>query len=87
MSDLQLKFNTLMQVHAKTVNTFADKAFAYDELKKENKSLRDVIIRFERDNKMLQESLDGCQREIERLNEKEKRSDMLELMEEEGYLG
>ena len=33
-------------------------------LRKQNKDLRVLLVRFERDNKMLQESLDQCQREL-----------------------
>ena len=39
------------------------------KLKKDNKDLRAIVVRFERDNVALQESLDYAQREIERLNE------------------
>jgi len=73
--------NVLMKIHAKTVNDFADKCMAYGGLKDtiktltgtikhlngQNKDLRALAIRFERENKMLQESLDACQRELEEM--------------------
>ena len=49
-NELSVKFKTLMKVHTKTVNDFADKSLAYAELK--------------RDNKMLRESLDQAEREL-----------------------
>lgn len=86
-NELSSKFNALMVVHTKTVNDFADKCLAFDEMKKSVKDLTKIIVRWEKENEILQESLDNSEREIERLNEKEKRSDMLELMEEEGDMG
>ena len=56
--------NVLMKVHAKTVNDFADKSIAYGNLKRENKDLRELVIRWEKENKILQESLDNCERDL-----------------------
>ena len=57
--------NTLLKVHTKTVNDYADKCMAFNELKKQNKDLRVLVVRFQRENGVLQESLDECQRALE----------------------
>ena len=62
--ELSGKFKALMIVHTKTVNDFADMSLTYGELKKQNKDLRAIVVRWERDNKRLQESLDALQREL-----------------------
>ena len=62
--ELNGKFKALMIVHTKTVNDFVDMNLVYGELKKQNKDLRAIVVRWERDNKRLQESLDALQREL-----------------------
>ena len=71
--------NTFLEVHTKTVNDYfklkeemkeylddnADIEAERYKVKKQNKDLRAILIRFERDNKRLEESLDECQRALE----------------------
>ena len=64
-NDLLSEHNVLMKVHVKTVNDYADKCMAFNELKKQNKDLRVLVVRFQRENGVLQESLDECQRALE----------------------
>ena len=66
-NELLIQHNALMVVHTKTVNEFADKCMAFDELKGNNKVLKTIVVRFEMENKILQESLDACQRELEEM--------------------
>ena len=63
-TDLLKQHNTLMKVHAKTVNNFADSEKKSYDLRKQNKDLRALVVRFERDNERLQESLDQAEREL-----------------------
>ena len=61
---LILEHNTLLKVHTKTVNDFADLEMKRCALRDRNKDLRALVVRFERDNERLQESLDQCQRDL-----------------------
>ena len=69
--------NVMLKVHVKTVNDYADKCMAFDEMKK-------LLKQWQKENGILQESLDGAQREIERLNEAQK-TDRLVETDEYGY--
>ena len=62
--------NVLLKVHVKTINDFADSEVKCYELRKQNKELRKLLKQATNDCKIAQESLDGAQREIEKLNEK-----------------
>jgi chromosome segregation ATPase len=66
-NELLKEHNTLLKVHVKSINICAEIECKRYELRKENKDLRAVVVRFERDNERLQESLDQAQQEIERL--------------------
>ena len=61
---LILQHNTLLKVHVKTVEDFGKLDLKAYELRKQNKKLRDMLMRWEKENKILQESLDQCQREL-----------------------
>ena len=63
-TELLRQYNTLLKVHAKTVNDFADLEMKRCDLRDQNKDLRAIVVRFERDNKRLQESLDIVEREL-----------------------
>ena len=63
-TDLLKQHNTLMIVHTKTVNDFADLEMKRCELRKQNKDIRTLLVRWEKENKVLQESLDQCEREL-----------------------
>ena len=82
-NELLIQHNALLVVHTKTVNEFADKCIAFDEMKKtnralskllnqwekENEELIKIIFQWEKENGILQESLDACQQECDRLND------------------
>lgn len=70
LTDLLQQHNALMVVHTKTVNEFADSELKCYELRKQNKDLRKLLKQATTDCKVAQESLDGAQREIERLSDK-----------------
>ena len=61
-NDLLRQHNTLLKVHLKAVNDCAD-------CEKENYDLRKLLKETQKEVKIVQESLDGCQREVERLND------------------
>ena len=63
-TDLLHQYNTLMKVHVKTIDDCALIESKRYDLRKQNKDLRAIVVRWERDNKRLQESLDALQREL-----------------------
>ena len=63
-TDLLRQHNTLMKVHVKAIDDCALIESKRYDLRKQNKDLRALVVRFERDNKRLQESLDHCEREL-----------------------
>lgn len=77
-NDLLQQHNTLLEVHTKRVDDYLElketlKQYVDDnaeieskryDLRKQNKDLRALVVRFERENAILQESLDQCQREL-----------------------
>ena len=66
-NELLIQHNALMVVHTKTVNEFADKRLECGELKKKNAQLVKIIVQWEKENAILQESLDACQRDLEEM--------------------
>ena len=67
-NELLIKHNALMVVHTKTVNDFAELDLKAYELRKDKRELRKLLDMATNDCKVAQESLDGAQREIEKLN-------------------
>lgn len=65
---LILEHNDLLEVHIKTVNDFAKLDLKAYELRKDNRDLRKIIKQWEKENEILQESLDGCQLDNDRLH-------------------
>ena len=57
---LLLQHNTLLKVHVKTVEEFA-------ESESKNYELRKLLKQWKKENETLQESLDQCQRDVEEL--------------------
>lgn len=68
-NELLIQHNALMVVHTKTVNEFADKSLECGELKRKNKQLVRIVVQWEKENAILEESLDACQREIGELRQ------------------
>ena len=69
-NDLLRDYNELMAVHLKAVNDCSEIESKRYDLRKDNVELRKLLKQATKDCKVAQESLDGAQREIERLNEK-----------------
>ncbi len=63
-NELLNQHNALMVVHTKTVNEFADMSLKCGELKRKNRQLVKIIVQWEKENAILQESLDGCERDL-----------------------
>ena len=73
--------NTLLEVHTKRVNDYLElkeemKKYVDDnadieaeryKIKKKNAQLVRIIVQWEKENAILQESLDACQRELEEM--------------------
>lgn len=93
-NELLLEHNTLLEVHTKTVNDYfelkekmrdylddnADIEAERYKIKKKNAQLVKIIVQWEKENGILQESLDACQRALE-----DKKDDLDDFIEGEGY--
>ena len=69
MSEQEQILKSLQKAYADMINESVDLKLLCDKLKNDNKELLNIIIRWEKENETLQESLDGAQREIEKLND------------------
>ena len=69
LSELHAKYKDVNLKYMEMLEVFPDLKILCGNLKKENKQLRKMLKKWTEENTMLQESLDGAQREIERLNE------------------
>ena len=83
-NDLLLEHNTLLEVHTKRTNDYlvlkekmrdylednADIEAKRYKLNRENKEYKKIIVQWEKENATLQESLDACQRELEKESDK-----------------
>ena len=72
---MEAKFKILGKKHVNLLNAHVDLNLLSAQLKKENKQLRGLLQQANNDCKVAQESLDGAQREIERLHEKLSRTE------------
>ena len=66
MNEQEQMLLELQKAMTKMVNESVDLKLLNDKLKSDNKDLRTLLIRWERENESLQQSLDDCQGELER---------------------
>ena len=69
-SELHAKYKDVNLKYMEMLEVFPDLKILCGNLKKENKQLRKMLKKWTDENTMLQESLDGAQREIGILNDK-----------------
>lgn len=68
-SEQEQILKSLQKAYADMINESVDLKLLCDNLKKENKQLRELLQQSNDDCKIAQESLDNSEREIERLND------------------